>query len=212
MKTCFVVILIFSNLKLLAGNDCKKINSDNFKICLNQTLSGKLWPPLSLNLKIIDLKKVQIKFDPKLDRDALTKYEFIEKKLKPVIIIGPAEDMNELLISLNHEVIHYINFSQRLNLIADSKKNDNCLTSYQLATLKDETLAFEAEIEFWENSPKVFKKHFDKKIFYSRLTERKNSYSDYYLFLKQKLSEDRNFILKKYIDLGEYPNCAKSLL
>lgn len=147
-----------------------------------------------------------------MDRQAITKYELNNGKFHATVIIGPTEDVNEFLITLNHELIHYLSFKERVHLITNPNKLSNCLTPYQLETLKDETSAFKAEISFWENSPSEFKKDFKDKTFESKLLNLKSDYAGYYSKLKANLKKEPNYILQRYIDLGEYPKCALKLL
>ena len=116
------------------------------------------------------------------------------------------------MISLNHEIIHFVNSHANLRYIGDGKKINNCLTRYRVELLKDESAAFREEIYFWEHSQVWFKKHFDNQLFQSRLLEKNISYKEYYELLKQKMDADLRFIEKRYIALSEYPICVKELL
>lgn len=133
-----------------------------------------------------------------------------DQTLTPVIILPPISDPYEMAITLNHEIVHFVHLHNNLKLIGDNKKINDCLTRYQLSLLKDESSAFKEEINFWEQSPKWFKEHFNGQSFESRLIEKKTTYVEYYQILKEKMSKEIFFVEKRYVELGEYPECAKN--
>ncbi|MEA9355323.1 hypothetical protein SHI21_03885 [Bacteriovorax sp. PP10] len=195
---------------------CEKLDESKIKKCSQEIIEFSVWEPLKSNL-IAALKKshnnvLNIKFDSSLDRAAITKVEFMNGHYIPVIILGKSGDTNELLITLNHELVHYLSTFERISLLSGSKKIEKCLTEYQLATLKDEAPAFKAELIFWNNAPEKFKTHFKNDFFYSKLFKKKLNYDEFYRLLVMSISADKNFILKKYIDMGEYSQCAKNII
>jgi hypothetical protein len=115
-----------------------------------------------------------------------------------------------MAITLNHEIVHFAHLHNNLKFIGDNKKINDCLTRYQLSLLQDESSAFKEEINFWEQSPKWFKEHFKGQSFESRLIDKKTTYAEYYQIIKEKMSKDVFFVEKRYIELGEYPGCAKN--
>lgn len=183
--------------------------------CLDDLLAKeKMWGNLILNYKKgVALWKIKpiISFQV-LGKDGEQKIQEKDNLLTPSISLPQIDDPYELAISLNHEMVHFVNSHESLKYIGDDKKINNCLTRYRLALLKDEAPAFREEIHFWIQSPGWFKKHFRHQKFESRLLERKVSYEEYYKLLKQKMDSDILFIEKRYISLGEYPVCVKELL
>ena len=78
--------------------------------------------------------------------------------------------------------------------------------------LRDEPRAFLKELEFYENSPEWFRKGADKVKFNSRLLGlRDTTYSQYYKKLREEVSKNGEFIVKRYIELGEYPPCITTI-
>jgi hypothetical protein len=155
---------------------------------------------------------LNIKYDSTLDRAAVTKVDVENNKYRPVIVLGKNTDTNELLITLNHELVHYISTFDRLSYVFKSEKIGECLTEYQLLTLLDEAEAFKAELIFWNNSLLTFKAHFKNMSFNSKLFQKRVNYEEFYKLLDVSIREDKNFILKKYIDMGEYAPCAKNII
>lgn len=194
---------------------CENLDEVKLNKCIQQIVGANLWEPLKSNL-VLALKKsnnvLNVKFDPQLDRAAITKVEFINDHYVPVIVLGKSEDHNELLIILNHELIHYLSTFERISLLSNSNQIGKCLTGYQLATLKDEAPAFNMELIFWNNAPVNFRNHFKDSFFHSKIFKKKVKYDEFYKLLTKNISKDKNFILKKYIDMGEYSQCAKNII
>lgn len=127
-------------------------------------------------------------------------------------MLGKNADTNELLITLNHELVHYLSTFNRLAYVFKNEKIGGCLTEYQLLTLLDEAEAFKSELVFWNNSPANFKMHFKDVYFNSKLFQKRMNYEEFYKLLDANIKSDKNFILKKYIDMGEYAQCAKNII
>lgn len=189
---------------------CKKTES-----CINKLVGKeKIWGRLNSNYdktKRLWKKNPTVRFQI-LGKEGEQKIEKIGNEFIPLIVLPQISDPYELVISLNHELVHSVNSHSSLKYIGDNEKINNCLTRYRLEQLKDEGAAFREEIHFWEQSPKWFRKHFANQFFESKLLEKKLSYEEYYKILKQKMGAEVHFIEKRYIALGEYPICAKDLL
>lgn len=195
---------------------CEKLDEAKITQCSQEIIKFSIWEPLKSNL-VEALRKshnniLNIKFDSSLDRAAITKVEFMNGYYVPVIVLGKSGNTNELLITLNHELVHYLSTFERIGLLSGSNKIGKCLTEYQLATLKDETPAFNAELIFWNNAPDKFKNYFKNDFFYSKLFKKKLNYDEFYRLLGMSIGTDKNFILKRYIDMGEYSQCAKNII
>lgn len=195
---------------------CENLNEVKLTKCVQEIIESSLWEPLKSNLAAA-LKRshdnvLNVKFDGGLDRAAITKVEFINGHYVPVIVLGKSNDNHELLIILNHELIHYLSTFERISLLTNNNHIGKCLTEYQLATLKDEAPAFDQELVFWNNAPVKFKNHYKNNFFYSKIFKKKLKYEEFYKLLNRSISEDKNFILKKYIDMGEYSQCAKNII
>lgn len=196
-------------------DSCEKMTDVTLGKCIQEIKDSSNWEPLKSNLTAALIKSknsINIKFDPSLDRAAITKVEVQNNSYVPVIILGKNADTNELLITFNHELVHYISTFDRLIHVYDGLKIKNCLTKYQLLTLQDEAYAFKAELDFWNNSPMAFKEYFKKSFFNSKVFQKKVNYEEFYKLLDKSLVQDKNFILKKYIDMGEYSQCAKEII
>lgn len=210
-----VLILFISHLFAGSLDSCEKISETTLNKCIQEIIVSSNWEPLKSNLAVALVKSqnsLNVKFDPSLDRAAITKVEVQGKRYVPVIILGKSTDSSELLITFNHELVHYISTFDRLAHVYNGIKIKKCITKYQLLTLQDEAFAFNAELEFWNNSSISFKEHFKNNYFNSKIFQKKVNYEEFYKLLDKNLSVDRNFILKKYIDLGEFSQCAKELL
>jgi hypothetical protein len=180
--------------------------------CIETLLTHeKLWGNFYSNyLTGISLWKVKpnFKFSP-LKKQGEQRLEQKDQKLIPVINLPPISDPYEVAITLNHEIVHFVHLHNNLKFFDETKKINGCLTRYQLLLLKDESSAFKEEINFWDQSPKWFKEHFNGQSFESRLIEKKTTYAEYYQILKEKMNKDVFFVEKRYVELGEYPECAK---
>jgi len=217
MKILVLTISAFLNSFVFAGtmDSCEKISNATLEKCIQEIIASSSWEPLKSNLAAALIKSqnnINIKFDPSLDRSAITKVEVQNNRYAPVIILGKNADSNELLITFNHELVHYVSTFDRLAHVYDGVKMNKCLTRYQLLTLQDEAYAFKAELDFWNNSPSTFKEHFKNIFFSSKIFQKKINYDEFYKLLDKSLSQDKNFILKKYIDMGEYSQCAKEII
>lgn len=206
----FLVFFVNAQAEEKASDFFKCIKPED---CITSLLEKeKLWGNLKSNYE----KGVSIwKMAPVIRVNSMKKSgeQKLEKKentLVPVITIPPNLNPYELVITLNHEILHFLNSHKSLNFLTDNTKINGCLTKYQLELLKDETLAFQEEIYFWTQSPAWFKKHFETDFFESRLLGRKVNYKEYYDQLDKELKKDQHFVVKKYISLGEYPKCAES--
>ncbi len=217
IKIITLTIFVSLNSHLYAGtmDSCEKISDATLGKCIQEITASSTWEPLKSNLAQALIKSqnnINIKFDPSLDRSAITKVEVQNNRYVPVIILGKSADSNELLITFNHELVHYVSTFDRLAHVYDGVKIKSCLTRYQLLTLQDEAYAFKAELDFWTNSPISFKEHFKNIFFNSKVFQKKVNYEEFYKLLDKSLSQDKNFILKKYIDMGEYSQCAKEII
>lgn len=196
-------------------DECVRLNEKKLDKCLKAIVKSSTWEPLKGNL-VRALKKsknkINIRFDSTLDRAAITKVDVENEKFNPVIVLGKNADSNELLITLNHELVHYISTFDRLAFVFKGEKIGKCLTEYQLLTLLDEADAFKAELLFWNNSPAKFKDHFKTMYFNSKVFQKRMNYEEFYKLLDVSITQDKNFILKKYIDMGEYAPCAKNII
>lgn len=134
-------------------------------------------------------------------------------KYIPSLQLGKADTPYDLLISIHHEIYHYSSHSKAAKHFYDNSKINNCVTKYQLSLAKDELPAFEKEISFYRKSPDWFKEGANSKKFNSKLLGKKNiTYSEYYRILKSQIKKNKNFIINRYVELGEYPKCIKLLL
>lgn len=217
IKKAVVIPFVLLSSSLSAGtmDSCEKISEATLSKCIQEIQVSSSWEPLKSNLATALIKSqnnINIKFDPTLDRSAITKVEVQNNRYVPVIILGKSADSNELLITFNHELVHYVSTFDRLAHVYDGVKIKKCLTKYQLLTLQDEAYAFKAELDFWNNSPQSFKDYFKNSFFNSKVFQKKVNYDEFYKLLDKNLAEDKNFILKKYIDMGEYSQCAKEII
>lgn len=196
-------------------DSCVDLNDQKLDKCLKAIIASSPWEPLKSNLTSALKKsknKINIRFDAALDRAAITKVDVHNNQYRPVIVLGKTTDTNEFLITLNHELVHYISTFDRLSYVFRGEKIGKCLTEYQLLTLLDEADAFKAELVFWNNAPAVFKDHFKNVFFNSKVFQKRLNYEEFYKLLDVSISADKNFILKKYIDMGEYSQCAKNII
>ena len=157
--------------------------------------------------------KVELAFDARKGEEG--DFEVFKKggKLRPRVSLTRAADASELLITINHEIVHYANSKKLKELFADEKKIGGCLTPFRLALLENEKLAYLSEIYFWKTAPLWFKNEQKRTHFNSRLLGKgKLVYSEYYRLLEDALESDPNFVARRYIDLGKYPKCAAKLL
>lgn len=212
----FIFIIVLGGEAFSGTMDsCENLSEKKLKKCLDEIIASSSWEPLKSNLSAALKKtnnKINIKFDPKIDRAAITKVEVKNQQYVPVIIMGKNTDALEMLITLNHEMVHYLSTFDRLALVFNNEKIGNCLTEYQLKTLKDESDAFMRELDFWKNAPEDFRKHFSKIYFQSKVFNKKLNYDEFYSLLEKNMAADKNFILKKYIDWGDYLPCAKNII
>lgn len=212
----FIALLAFTAHGHASNLDvCNKLNDKNLDKCLKAIQDSSSWEPLKSNLSAAlkkSPKKINIRFDSTLDRAAITKVDVDNNHYRPVIVLGKYSDSHELLITLNHELVHYISTFDRLAYVFKSEKIGKCLTEYQLLTLLDEAEAFKAELQFWNNAPAAFKDHFKDSFFNSKVFQKRVNYAEFYKLLDSSITEDKNFILKKYIDMGEYATCAKNII
>jgi hypothetical protein len=217
MKRFLLAICILISSPVFTGtmDSCEKISGTSLGKCVQEIIASSNWEPLKSNLAAALVKSqnnINIKFDPSLDRSAITKVEVQNNRYVPVVVLGKSTDRHELLITFNHELVHYISTFDRLAHVYDGVKINKCLTKYQLLTLQDEAYAFKAELDFWNNSPLTFKEHFKNSFFNSKVFQKKVNYDEFYKLLDKNLSQDKNFILKKYIDMREYSQCAKEII
>ena len=217
MRIFLSALLVFFSSEAFPGtmDSCLNLSDIKLPACMKEIVASSTWEPLKSNLAS-SLKKsnntLNIKFDSKLGRAAITKVELKNNHYVPVIVLGKNADAHELLITLNHELVHYLSTFDRLAFVFDGAKIGNCLSKYQLMTLKDEAIAFDMEVLFWNNAPAEFKNHFKNIFFNSKIFQKKLNYDEFYKLLQHNVAEDKNFILKKYIDMGEYSQCAKGII
>lgn len=221
IRKIFKLVFIILGAVLINGayasdmDACSKLNEQNLDKCLKSIITSKTWEPLKSNLER-SLKrsqnKINVRFDPTLFKTAITKVDVHNNKYTPVIVLGKNADANELLITLNHELVHYLSTFDRLAYVFKGEKIGECLTEYQLLTLLDEAEAFKSELLFWNNSPAIFKNHFKDIYFNSKLFQKRMNYEEFYKELEVSIKRDKNFVLKKYIDMGEYKQCAKNII
>lgn len=214
MRLVFFILFITLASQARDLSNCKNVSQKTWAACSKQLLEFPAWSPLKENLKSAKEKSnglISTNYDPKLHNSGLAKLEKNGHRAFPVIIFGSYENLNELLITFNHELVHYNNLFTQEHLAFDVKKLKNCITPYRLELLKDETRAFLAEIQFWKNAPVSFRESFKNK-FSSRLLKKTVSYSEYYKLLEEKLMSDSKFIEKRYIEMNEYPSCARELI
>ena len=170
---------------------------------INKRKGDKVWKENHLEYKIENLTDTEGGFQ-------ITKKD---KKIIPVMTLSLTEHPYEVLITMNHETVHYANSQRLLRLISKNHKLKDCITEFQWAELKDETKAFHSEIKFWNNAPSWFRNGLHDFKFDSKLLELKQTnYEEYYKVLKTKLKSDGNFIVKRYVELGKAPQCAIKLL
>lgn len=217
LKVSILIILFsfLSSANAASLDACIKLNDQTLGKCLNAIQNSSPWEPLKSNLTSALKKsknKINIRFDSTLDRAAITKVDVLNNQYNPVIVLGKNADTHELLITLNHELVHYISTFDRLSYVFKGEKIGKCLTEYQLLTLLDEAEAFKAELMFWNNAPAAFKNHFTNTFFNSKIFQKRVNYTEFYKLLNASITEDKNFILKKYIDMGEYASCAKNII
>jgi len=199
-------------------NTCKSINTLE---CLSSILSLISGPYLWSNTDKLFLKGKQTwDFAPFLiqvveDLNSQAKVKLVEhnNSFIPALLLGKSDSPYDLLITLHHEIYHYSTFSNAAKYFNENQKIHNCATRYQIELAKDEVLAFQKEIDFYNQSPDWFKKEANQKKFDSKLLSLKNTtYSQYYKILKDKIDQDKNFIIKKYIEFGEYPQCLLKII
>lgn len=131
------------------------------------------------------------------------------KKLRPKISLSRKSDPFELMITINHEIVHFGNSEVLRKHFSDKKRVKDCLTPFELALLENERLAFLSEVYFWKTSPAWFKNEMKRFHFNSKLLGADRvTYKDYYERLEKELSSDRNFVAKRYVELGKFPKCA----
>ncbi len=134
-------------------------------------------------------------------------------KLAPKISLAKKSDPFELLITINHEIVHFANSMGLKAAFDDKKKLSGCITAYEKTMLDNEKLAYLGEIYFWKSAPEWFKNEMKRYHFNSRLLGAdKIRYIDYYSQLEKELVADGDFVAKRYIDLGKFPKCARALL
>lgn len=136
-----------------------------------------------------------------------------KERLIPKISLSKKSDAYDLLITINHEIVHYANSKRLQELFDKGEKIDHCISPYRMALLENEKLAYLSEIYFWKTSPEWFKNEQKRTHFNSRILGRdKLTYAEYYRRLEEILVTDGNFVAKRYIELGKYPKCAAKLL
>lgn len=132
---------------------------------------------------------------------------------KPRISFSKHSDPFELMITLNHEMVHFANSEQLRAVRGNNKKMRDCLTPLELNQLNNERLAFLAEIYFWRSAPDWFKNEMRRPHFNSKLLGKEDlTYKAYYELLDREMAADKNFIAKRYIAMGKYPKCAADLI
>ena len=133
---------------------------------------------------------------------------------RPVITLSMHYSVPEILITLNHELVHFSNSSALLELIsAKGQTAGVCASPYALSVLKDENRAFHSEVIFWNKSPQWFQKLFAEIPFRSKFSHStEKSFDSYYRNLERSLKHDPLYASKRYIALKKYPPCALKLI
>lgn len=156
---------------------------------------------------------LQINFSADKGEEGDFQIERVEGEFIPKISLSKSADAYELLITINHELVHFANSGSLKKLYGDKKKINGCITPYRLELLRNEQSAYFSEIYFWKMSPEWFKNeqkrsHFDSRI----LGKEKILYKDYYVQLEAQLVRDPYYIARRYIEFKKYPKCALALL
>ena len=158
-----------------------------------------------------DFEPFPMAFDPSVKVSGQIKMLPVGEKLLPGLILNPNISSEELLLTLHHEIYHFASMKEAFKDFFVKEKVGGCLTPYQLALLKDETPAYEREYQFYEKAPKWFRDSLKKIQVESQLFQLKMSLAQFYDMLSQKLKIEKNFIARRYIELGQYPACASQL-
>ncbi len=151
-------------------------------------------------------------FDPSVGASGQIKMLPVGETLLPGLILNPKLGPEELLLTLHHEIFHFASMNEAFKDFFVQSKVDSCISPYQLALLKDEAPAFEREYKFYEKSPAWFKKAASKIMVDSQILKLRMSLAQFYENLGQKISVDKTFVPRRYIELGLYPPCAANLI
>ncbi len=151
-------------------------------------------------------------FDPSTKVSGQIKMFPVKDQMLPGLILSPKLGVEELLLTLHHEIYHFASMREAFNDFYKQNKVEGCVSPYQLALLKDETPAYIREYQFYEKSPKWFKKALSKVVVDSRLFGSKMNLEEFYRNLDHQIKMDKKFIVRRYVELGQYPKCAAALL
>ena len=167
----------------------------------------------SLGKQRLNFAPFQIEYKKNLGAQAKVQLVKYKDQFLPTLFLGDADGPYDLLLTLHHEMHHYSQMAETMKYFWDSAKINNCTTKYRIEMLKDEPRAFKKELEFYESSPQWFRKGADSVKFNSRLLNLKNiTYSRYYKDLRKELNKNKDFIIERYIQMGEYDPCTRLLL
>lgn len=154
-------------------------------------------------------QKLEISFTNKNDEEGDFAIVSKKGKLIPRITLSPKADPFELLITINHELVHFGNSENIKKLYAVSKKKADCVNDYELALLNNEKQAYLSEVYFWRSAPEWFRNEMKRFHFNSRLLgEAKVTYADFYAKLGKSMADESKFITRRYVELGKFPKCA----
>jgi hypothetical protein len=180
--------------------------------------SGAVWGDTAKNYKLgkkaWPSKKLAVQVTADKEHDGEFAIERTPHGPTPVLTLSMAYSVPEMIMTVNHELVHFANSESLLKKIglADKKVND-CLSPYDLAVLKDENAAFRNEIGFWRNAPAWFRSLFGTVKFNPKMIDKKQvTFEEYYTLLAQAFKGDAHYASKRYISLKRYPTCALKLL
>jgi len=198
--------------------ECKKLpeNQMKCKFEIHKLLKDeKLWGKATSNLKIGKKfwknTELSIKFHKEKNEEGGFQIFKSANGLLPRIAISSTTNPYDLLITVNHELTHFANSEQLINQLG--VKKNKCISSFKKNILINETNAFQNEIIFWKESPKWFKDRIKNIKFNSKILNKYSiNYHVYYAELESKLIADKNYILKRYIKIRNYPKCVSEAL
>ena len=172
---------------------------------------GKIWGATANNFRKGALAwQVPLQIDFQARKGDEGDFQIIDRhgELVPRISLSRDSDPFELLITINHELVHYAHSDELKAHISGDKKLNGCLLPFQKAILDNEMEAYLEEIKFWKEAPEWFRgasgAHFNSRL----LGKRQVNYPEYYLKLESEIGSDASFIPKRYIALGKFPSCA----